>query len=117
MNEMRIPLMQTERRLQMLKALSDESRLRLMLLIFSQKSLCVCELVDAVNLPQPTISRQLNILKQAGLVDSERRGKWMHYGLKSELEPWLQELLITSLPLTASIIEQKSNWCLTEKEG
>lgn len=62
------------------KALSDEIRLRLLrLLVVTEVSVCVCELVDTISIPQYQASRQLSILKKAGLVDNEKKGKWAYY--------------------------------------
>jgi len=63
-----------------LKALGDEGRLRLVALL-SRRELCVCHLVAALKAPQPTVSRQLGILRAAGLVDARRDGSWIHYRL------------------------------------
>jgi len=71
---------------QRFKALGDETRLRLMyLLIASEDTLCVCEMMDALELPQYQVSRHLSVLKNAGLVTSERRGTWMYYSLEVEM--------------------------------
>ena len=70
---------------QRFKALGDETRLRLMyLLIASEETLCVCEMMDALELPQYQVSRHLSVLRNAGLVTSERRGTWMYYSLEIE---------------------------------
>lgn len=62
------------------KALSDEIRLRLLrLLAVTEVSVCVCELVDTISIPQYQVSRQLSILKKAGLVDNEKKGRWAYY--------------------------------------
>ncbi len=70
------------------KALSDETRLRILNLLL-ERELCVCELMDALQMPQPRISHQLRILKDAGLITDRREGKWMIYALKAagEEEP------------------------------
>ncbi|RJP39810.1 MAG: transcriptional regulator [Desulfobacteraceae bacterium] len=70
------------------KALSDEIRLRLLrLLAVTEVSVCVCELVDTINVPQYQVSRQLSILKKAGLVDNEKKGRWAYYyALKDQSE-------------------------------
>ncbi len=65
------------------KALSDETRLRILALL-SSGELCVCDLMAALELPQSTVSRHLAYLRNAGLVDDERRGVWMFYRLKQE---------------------------------
>lgn len=70
------------------KALSDENRLRIIkLLLGCPKSICVCEIVEALNLPQYLISKQLNILKKVGLVQCEKRGKWAYYSLSRQEDP------------------------------
>ena len=62
------------------KALSDETRLRIMrLLTITDRQICVCEFVDALELPQYQVSKHLNILKNANLVEGERRGTWVYY--------------------------------------
>ncbi|MFE6178130.1 ArsR/SmtB family transcription factor [Streptomyces sp. NPDC056464] len=63
------------------KALGDPVRLRLLSMIASRDGgeVCVCELTPAFDLSQPTISHHLKLLRQAGLVDCERRGTWVYY--------------------------------------
>ena len=68
-----------------LKALADPTRMRIIHLLQSRDELCVCEIVDALQLPQYSISRHLGILKAAGLVGDWRQGKWMHYSINSGL--------------------------------
>jgi len=64
------------------KALADETRLRILnLLIKSERNLCVCELTDALKLPQYHISKHLNILRNAGFFIPEREGTWVYYNL------------------------------------
>ncbi|MCG8925056.1 helix-turn-helix transcriptional regulator [Lentzea sp. CC55] len=70
----------------MFKALGDPVRLRLFSMIASRPEgeVCVCELTPAFELSQPTISHHLKLLRQAGLVDSERRGTWVYYRARPE---------------------------------
>jgi ArsR family transcriptional regulator len=63
----------------LLKALADPVRLRLMSMIAASDETCVCELTDTFDVSQPTISHHLRVLREAGLVDSERRGTWVYY--------------------------------------
>ncbi|MCX5457674.1 ArsR/SmtB family transcription factor [Streptomyces sp. FT1] len=65
------------------KALGDPVRLRLLSMIASRAGgeVCVCDLTPAFALSQPTISHHLKLLRQAGLIASERRGTWVHYRL------------------------------------
>ena len=66
-----------------LKALAEPTRLRLMSLIAAHDDAeaCVCDLTDPVGLSQPTVSHHLKILVDAGLLDREQRGKWAYYRL------------------------------------
>ncbi|MFD4475244.1 ArsR/SmtB family transcription factor [Streptomyces sp. NPDC058471] len=68
------------------KALGDPVRLRLLSMIASREGgeICVCDLTPAFDLSQPTISHHLKLLKQAGLITSERRGTWVYYRLLPE---------------------------------
>ncbi|SEQ99683.1 transcriptional regulator, ArsR family [Lentzea xinjiangensis] len=77
------------------KALGDPVRLRLLSLIASGPGgeVCVCELTPAFELSQPTISHHLKLLRQAGLVDSERRGTWVYYRVRPETTDRMAVLL------------------------
>jgi ArsR family transcriptional regulator, arsenate/arsenite/antimonite-responsive transcriptional repressor len=68
---------------QVFNALGDPVRLRLVSLIGAHQGgqVCVCELVTAFNLTQPTISHHLRVLREAGIIDCERRGTWVYYWL------------------------------------
>jgi len=75
------------------KALGDPTRLRLFYLLSQHDELCVCHLIDALQLPQSTISRHLGVLRNAGLASTRRDGKWMHYRLNGEAAEGLAELI------------------------
>lgn len=64
-------------------ALADETRLRIYLLLLKGE-LCVCELVDILNMEQSRISHSLRILREASLVDDRREGKWIIYSVNPE---------------------------------
>ena len=66
------------------KALSDETRLHIYLLL-SQEALCVCELVNILNMEQSRVSHSLRILREAELVDDKREGKWIVYSVNREM--------------------------------
>jgi ArsR family transcriptional regulator len=63
------------------KAIADPVRLRLLSLIASHAGgeACVCDLTDAFDLTGPTISHHLKVLREAGIIDGERRGTWIYY--------------------------------------
>ena len=73
------------------KALGDATRLRVINLL-SQGELCICDLMEALALPQSTLSRHVAILKRAGLVQGRREGVWMHYQLTTGT-PFTQSLM------------------------
>ena len=79
----REPLSQqtAERIAPLLKALADPVRLRLLSLVASHESgeACVCDLNDAFELSQPTISHHLKVLHEAGLLERDKRGVWVYY--------------------------------------
>jgi ArsR family transcriptional regulator len=68
---------------QVFKALGDPVRLRLLSLIGAHQGgeVCVCDLTTAFDLTQPTISHHLKVLREAGIIASERRGTWVYYRL------------------------------------
>ncbi len=74
-----------EATIKIFKALSDETRLRIYLLLLKSE-LCVCELVNILNMEQSRISHSVRILKEAGLVDNRREGKWIIYAANPETE-------------------------------
>ena len=77
---------QAEQVAPMLKALGEPVRLRLMSLIASHPGgeACVCDLNDAFDLSQPTISHHLKVLHEAGLLDREKRGVWVYYRARTK---------------------------------
>ncbi|MFG1842685.1 ArsR/SmtB family transcription factor [Micromonospora sp. NPDC049175] len=75
------------------KALGDPVRLRLMSMIASVPEMCVCDLTPAFELSGPTISHHLKVLREAGLVDSERRGTWVWYRVRPDAFRQLRALL------------------------
>lgn len=84
------------------KALGDPVRLRLLSLIASRDGgeVCVCDLTPAFDLSQPTISHHLKQLRQAGLIDSERRGTWVYYWLLPEATDRLAALFARPTEMT-----------------
>jgi ArsR family transcriptional regulator, arsenate/arsenite/antimonite-responsive transcriptional repressor len=77
---------QAEQVVPLLKALAEPVRLRLMSLVASHEGgeACVCDLNDAFDLSQPTISHHLKVLHEAGLLDREKRGVWVYYRARTE---------------------------------
>jgi len=67
------------------KALADRTRLRILALLAAGE-VCVCDIHESLNLPQPTVSRHLAYLRRTGLVETRRQGVWMHYRLSPPAE-------------------------------
>jgi ArsR family transcriptional regulator, arsenate/arsenite/antimonite-responsive transcriptional repressor len=85
---------EAERMATIAKALGDPIRLQLVDVLRKHAGkVCVCELVPLFDLSQPTVSHHLKVLRQAGIVDSERQGLWAYYYVKPEalreLTGWL----------------------------
>jgi ArsR family transcriptional regulator len=77
------------------KALGEPVRLRLLSMIASaDREVCVCDLTAAFDLAQPTISHHLKVLREAGLVNSERRGTWVYYSPRAEMLARLSAQLV-----------------------
>ena len=76
--------------------LADATRRRILALLVERPSLCVCEIVQALNLAQPRISSHLAALRKAGLVHGKRKGLWVHYALSADMPAW-QRRIITAL--------------------
>lgn len=71
---------------QVFKALSEPLRLRIAVLL-TEGEACVCDLTHVLAKPQSTVSRHMARLKTVGLVSSRRKGKWVHYDLRSNSGP------------------------------
>jgi ArsR family transcriptional regulator len=88
--------------LKVMKALSDPNRVKIIKLL-QQKMMCVCELQGALKIAQPTVSKHLKILEEAGMVDYAKDGLWVNYFLADgsaspyassvlgNLKHWLEE--------------------------
>ncbi len=108
--------------LKVFKALSDSNRFKIVLLLFLRPH-CVCELSSILGISQPTISRHLQILTEAGIVSPQKRGSFVFYELspdrpltqkilqllKQEMEglPELAELQKKTSPVSAFLLEAK----------
>ena len=75
------------------KCLGDDTRLRCLLLLQARESLCVCDIVDALKLSQPKVSRHLAQLRGCNLVNDLREGQWVYYQLHPGLAPWQSTVL------------------------
>lgn len=88
---------------QFFQLLSDETRLRSLLLMQQEGELCVCELTHALDEIQPKVSRHLAALRDAGIVTDRRQGQWIYYQLHPDLPKWARQVIRTT---TAEVADQ-----------
>jgi ArsR family transcriptional regulator len=95
-----------------MKALSDPNRVKIVKLL-QQKVMCVCELQSALKISQPSVSKHLKILEEAGLVDYQKDGLWVNYYLSDGRQsPYAASLLgnikhwLNDDPQVADIVKQ-----------
>lgn len=91
-------IMDYEKNAELLKALADPNRLKIVDLL-SCGTLCACDILEHFEFTQPTLSHHMKVLKDAGIVTSEKIGKWQHYTLKpsftKELPKFVYRLLLS----------------------
>jgi ArsR family transcriptional regulator len=85
---------------QIFGALSDPVRLRMLSLIASQGEVCSCALEGPLEKSQPTISHHTRILNDAGLIEGEKRGRWMWWHVMPDRLNQVARILATGLPTT-----------------
>jgi ArsR family transcriptional regulator len=74
------------------RALSDETRWRIVRLVM-ERALCVCELADILGMPQSSVSSHVQIIRKAGLLESETCGKWTYFRIMGEHLPLLHAMI------------------------
>jgi ArsR family transcriptional regulator len=82
--------------IKVMKALSDPNRVKIIKLL-QQRTMCVCELQASLNIAQPTVSKHLKILEEAGLVDYWKEGLWVNYSLSDGKHSAYASTLLGSL--------------------
>jgi len=95
-----------------LKALGDETRLKIFKLV-QNRELCVCQIVPAIGLSQPTVSTHLGKLKRAGLVKERRTRPWSHYSVNEEGLACFRRQL--DALLEANLLDLPETWELAVK--
>ena len=79
--------------LQSIGALNDETRLTILRFIDENGAVCVCDIEQSFGMIQSRISRHLKILKEAGFLKVERKGRWAYYSIRSPLDTFRQNVL------------------------
>ena len=85
-----------------LKAFSDENRIRIICLLKVKKDTCVCELREVIGLSQPTVSSHLKVLENAGIVSYRKEGQWVNYYINENLD-------INTLNIISNIVDSLRN--------
>ena len=91
--------------IKVMKALSDPNRVKIIKML-QQRVMCVCELRAALNIAQPTVSKHLKLLEEAGLVESDKDGLWVNYQLTNG----------NSSPYAATILGNLRHWLNDEPQ-
>ncbi len=102
-------MMKANETAQLFKALSDPTRLRIVrLMSVNAVEVCVCELVDSLGEAQYHVSRHLRELREAGLLYTEKEGRWVYYRLsdKEEVKQWVR--FVATLPAEPFADDQKN---------
>jgi ArsR family transcriptional regulator len=79
--------------LQTIGAINDETRLRILNFINTYNEVCVCDIENSFSMIQSRISRHLKILKDAGFLKVDRRGRWAYYSIRTPLDAFRQSVL------------------------
>lgn len=94
--------------LQTIGSINDETRVKILNFINTHKEVCVCDIENSFSMIQSRVSRHLKILKDAGFIKVDRRGKWAYYSIKTPLDIFRQEVLkeISYLDIEISLIKK-----------
>ncbi|WP_333805275.1 ArsR/SmtB family transcription factor [Sulfurospirillum sp.] len=88
-------------------ALNDETRVQILHFIHTHGEVCVCEIEEAFSMIQSRVSRHLKILKDAGFLRVDRRGKWAYYAIRSPLDRFrlacLEEISYLEMPTRSTV--------------
>lgn len=79
--------------IQTIGAINDETRIRILRFIDTNGAVCVCDIENAFEMIQSRISRHLKILKEAGFLKVERKGRWAYYSIRSPLDVFRQNII------------------------
>jgi len=98
-----------------LKALADESRARILVLLKERNGLCVCEITEIIGLSQPTISSHLKRLQDAEIITYSKDGLWVKYKLEENIEKEVMQLLDLLLQILSEDKSIKSDMLMSFK--
>lgn len=106
------------------KALADKNRLRILKML-QQRDMCVCEIREVLGLSQPSVSKHLKILKEAGIIEDDQKGLWTNYYINAQndyaralsglVKGWLSKDIVIQNDLRQAKVADRSRLCLTGK--
>lgn len=102
--------------LRFFKCLSDDTRLQSVLIVCQLGEACVCDLMVALNLDQPKVSRHLSDLRKCKILQDDRRGKWVYYQLHNELPSWAKEVIFLTAGNNQEYISESINKLQSAKQ-
>jgi ArsR family transcriptional regulator len=97
-----------------LKQISDQTRLRSLILLHKEGELCVCELTYALALSQPKVSRHLGVLREMGIVQGRRDGLWIYYSLHRDLPDWALSILESAAQVSSPLLPMKHQFAVCQ---
>ena len=101
--------------LQTIGALNDETRLTILRFIDINGAVCVCDIESAFGMIQSRISRHLKILKEAGFLRVERKGRWAYYAIRSPLDKFRQDIL-KEISYLEMVVPEFEGGCKVERK-
>lgn len=107
-----------------IKALADKNRLRILKML-QQQEMCVCEIREVLGLSQPSVSKHLKILKEAGIIEDGKQGLWTNYYIRAQndyahllsrlIKDWLAKDIIIQNDLHKAKAVDRERLCTTGK--
>ena len=98
-----------ETTLSTVKAVAELNRLRVLSVLMEHEELCVCQITALLDLATPTVSRHMNMLYTARLVQSRKAGRWVYFRLSDSFPPVLRQWLEESLASSAEAAADRAN--------
>jgi len=97
--------------LKTISSLNDQTRIKILNFININGEVCVCDIENSFNMIQSRISRHLKILKEAGFLKVDRKGRWAYYSIRKPLDQFRQSILkeISYLNIEIPDLEKKYN--------
>lgn len=88
------------------KAMADDTRLKIILMLMYESELCVCELTHALELSQPKISRHIALLKKQQLLSERKSGRWVYYSMAKSLSQWKKAVVENCFEENLTVINE-----------